>query len=256
MALKTRSNTTFPQHRVSVSDNIRTGNAVSPDSTQIGIPLSNVVVDDLGILAVGANNTLISAATGAENPNNATKSYVFTGTAIGVSPQDGTLSTGTADGPRNVVAVVTHASSIVAMTILIVGRDQYGQAMSELLTITATGTSKTANGKKAFKQITRIDLISAGDSTSNTVGIGFGNVLGLSARPVAGGFIQGTFNGTKEATQGTFVDADVTTATTTTGDVRGTYTPNGTLDGAKRVTCIYVSNNGPTNADGFGVTQA
>lgn len=246
----------MPSHRITVAEDVRSGAANSADRTKVGVPLFNVVYDDLGLPAVGANNTLINASTSTENPNNTTITYTFTGTAIGVSPQDGTLSTGIADVARNVVAVVTHASSIVAMTILVTGRDVYGATMSELLTVTATGTSKTVNGKKAFKRITSIALTSAGDSTSNTVGIGFGDVLGLNYRCAAGGFIQGAFNGVKEATQGTVVDADATTATTTTGDVRGTYDPNGTLDGAKRIVCVYVSKNGPNDSDGFGVTQA
>lgn len=254
--LPIRTTRQYPSERFTVSDDVRTGAANSIDRTQTGVPLANVVIDDLGILAVGANNTLINAATGAELPNANTITYTFTGIAQAVSPIDGTLSTGLADGPRNLVLVVTHASSIVAMTALVTGKDQYGQTMSELFTITATGTSKTANGLKAFKSITTVALTSASNATANTAGLGFGNVLGLSARVALGGFVQGTFNGVKEATQGTFVDAVATAATTTTGDIRGTYTPNGTLDGAKRVTCFYIAKNGPTDADGFGVTQA
>lgn len=243
-------------HRITVAEDVRSGAANSADRTKVGVPLFNVVYDDLGTPVVAVTDAFIKAATGAELPNATTTTYTFTGTAIGVSPQDGTYSTGVADVPRNITVAVTHASSIVATTILVTGKDKYGVTMSEAFSITATGTSKSAAGKKAFKSVTTIAITSAGDSTGNTVNIGFGDVLGACYRVAAGGFIHGAFNGVKEATQGTFVDADATTATTTTGDVRGTYDPNGTLDGAKRVVLVYVSKNGPNDSDGFGVTQA
>jgi len=244
----------FPQHRISNSDNIRSGNALPANRTVTGVPMENVVYDDLGLPVIAVADAFIKAATGAELPNNATKTYTFPASAV--SPTDGTYNSGVADVGRNVVVNVTHATSIVALTVTVTGTDVWGKTMSELFTITATGTTKTVNGKKAFKTITSIAITSAGDSTTDTANVGFGDVLGASYRVRPGAFIQGTFNGTKEATQGTFVEADATTpATTSTGDVRGTYDPNGTLDGAKRVVLIYVAKNGPTDEDGFGVAQ-
>jgi hypothetical protein len=254
MTLPTKATTQFPPYRMSVTDDPRSGNAVSADRTQIGVPLGNVVFDDLGTPENADADALIDAATSTELPNAGTITYTFPGSA---SPVDGANADGVLDVPRNITAAASHASSVVAMTILVSGYDQYGVAMTEQLSIAATGTSQAAAGKKAFKRLVSIAITSAGDATANTLDVGFGNVLGLSARVAPGGFLQGTLSGVKEATQGTFVNADGTSpATSTTGDVRGTYTPNGTLNGSNAVGAYYIAKNGPTDADGFGVAQA
>jgi hypothetical protein len=90
----------------------------------------------------------------------------------------------------------------------------------------ASGTSLT--GKKAFKTVTGITV------SANVTGltVGTAKVLGL---PV---FVAGAAEVIREiqdgavATAGTLVVGDLTTATATTGDVRGTYAPNGTPNGS------------------------
>jgi len=240
-------------HRISVAQDIRSGGANPPNRAVSGVPMANLVYETLTAPAVADVDALIKAATSTELPNNETVTYTFPGSA---SPVDGVDSDGVLDVARNIICQTTHASSIVAMTVLVTGRDIYNQVMSELITVAATGTDESDVGKKAFKTITSIAIASAGNAESNTLNVGFGDVLGLSYRLAPGGFIAGGFNGVKEATQGTVVAADATTATTTTGDIRGTYDPNGTLDGTKDVTLTYVAKNGPLDSDGFGVTQA
>ena len=84
-------------------------------------------------------------------------------------------------------------------------------------------------GKKAFKEITKV--ITSADVTGLTVGTGV--VLGL---PV---FLSDTVDIIREildsvpATAGTVVVGDVATATATTGDVRGTYSPNSAPNGTR-----------------------
>lgn len=245
--------TTLPQHRISVTDNMRSGAAVAPDSTVNGVPLNNVVYEDLGTPELADADALVKAATSTELPNAATKTYTFPGSA---SPIDGVNSDGVLDVPRNVTIAVTHATSIVAMSVTFDGYDQYGRRITETLAVTATGTSKTADGKKAFKSLSSVAITSASDATANTLNAGFGDALGLSYRVAPGGFLQGVFDGTKEGTQGTFVNADASTPSATTGDPRGTYDPNGTLDGAKKVEVYYVAFNGPSVEDAFGKAQS
>lgn len=125
------------------------------------------------------------------------------------------------DVPRNVVAAWTNAA-IVTVT----GTDVYGKTMTE---VSASGTSFT--GKKAFKTITSITSNAA--ITGATAGSG--NVLGLPVFLPAVGLVLKELQDGAVATAGTVV-AGIKTAggsTNSTGDVRGTYTPNATPDGVK-----------------------
>jgi len=147
------------------------------------------------------------------------------GVTVGTTPLaliNGALASGgavTLDVPRNVVAAWTGTSVITVK-----GTDVYGKAITES---SASGTSLA--GKKAFKTITSVSF--SADVTSATVGTG--DVFGL---PV---FLPGTAYILKElqdgaaATAGTAVAGVSTSATATTGDVRGTYDPNAAADGAK-----------------------
>ena len=69
------------------------------------------------------------------------------------------------------------------------------------------------------------------------------------------------WNSTITDDAGTFVAADTATATTTTGDVRGTYVPSSATDGIKRLVMtialpgIAVGPNA-TRIGALGVTQA
>lgn len=142
----------------------------------------------------------------------------------------GALASGgvaTFDVPRNVVITVTHASSVVAMSGTITGTDEYGNTITEAWSVTATGTSKTFTGKKAFKTITGITEVVGADASTNTIIAGNGKVLGLpfkAAIPVI----------TAETEDGAVPTAGVLVAASTasTADARGTYTPNSTLNGA------------------------
>lgn len=202
-----------------------------PVDPAVGVALAPICYLDLGSPIAASANALVVAATGTELPNAATKTYTFP--ASNTSPLDGTNQTGVLDVPRAVASVVTHATSVVAMTVVYTGKDAYGNAMTESHSIPATGTSQTVNGKKAFKKITKIDITAAGDATANTLNVGFIDVLGLPvALPTAGAVIKELEDGAA-ATAGTVVAADPAKATATTGDVRGTYDPNSACDGTK-----------------------
>lgn len=186
---------------------------------------------------------LIAAATSTELPNATTITY--TTADDGASPFDNaatpaptTITTATGatasvwalDVARNITAAVTHASSVVAMTITITGYDYWKQKVVETLDIAATGTSQTAAGKKAIPYVESIAITSADNATTNTLNLGWGDVLGLPYRLAKSADLMALWVGTsEELASATVVVADATTASATTGDVRGTIDPNTAL---------------------------
>ena len=162
------------------------------------------------------------------------------------------------DCPR-AVSVTTASGSPTSANFTVSGYDYYGQAMTEVI---ASGTvaSTTTNGKKAFYQISSI-AVSAG--TTVAVSVGTSDVLGCPIRFTDIGYVisSGWANALAEDT-GTAVVADMTNpATSTTGDVRGTYVPSSATNGVRRlvaslaVPAIAVGPNA-TRLGALGVTQA
>jgi hypothetical protein len=147
--------------------------------------------------------------------------------AAGAITLDGALGDGstiTFDVPRN---IVVDSGGADTATITFVGTDEPGNAMSEAITLNGT---TAVSGKKAFKTITSASC----DATiSNGAFAGNGDVLGLPVfLPKTGMVLKELQNGAAP-TAGTVVAGVTTVATTTTGDVRGTYDPNAACDGAK-----------------------
>lgn len=141
------------------------------------------------------------------------------GLATGIN---GALASGgvaTFDVPRNVVAAWT-GTSILTVT----GTDEYGNVVVES---SASGTSLA--GKKAFKTVTGISV--SADVTGLTVGSG--DVFGLPAFLAEAGDVVAEKQDGAKATAGTAVAGVSTTATATTGDVRGTYDPNAAANGSR-----------------------
>jgi hypothetical protein len=147
-------------------------------------------------------------------------------------------------------------TSTTARTITISGYDYYGQAMTEAITVATAGTAKS--GKKAFYQIVSATI----NGSATAVTIGTTDILGLPVRCFDAGYVVKVgWNNTLAQDTGTFVVADLNTATSTTGDVRGTYTPSSASDGTKRLVMtialpgIAVGPNA-TRVGALGVTQA
>lgn len=229
-----------------------------------GVPVCLLTRVSLGSPAAGDDDLLIDDATSTELPNNSTKTY--TPANNGTSPCDNgsipasasiTTSTGasatvwTLDAPRNLVFGTTVAAADTVFTIT--GYDQYKVKMVEAVTI-ASGDSAGA-GKKAFKYVESIAIYSAGNVTTDTVIVGTGEVLGLPYTLTGtGDFLQASLAGVFESTRPTVVKADATTATSTTGDVRGTIDLNSSLNGTAVVAYYHVTD--PSTATGLrGVDQ-
>jgi hypothetical protein len=157
--------------------------------------------------------------------------------------------------PRAVSITLVTAGTARAYTVA--GYDYYGQAMSEVITSVAAATTP---GKKAFYQIASVTGAGGGSGTALTVGTT--DVFGLPVRCIDAGYVVKVgWNSVILQNAGTFVAADTATATTSTGDVRGTFTPTSAADGIKRLVmtialpAIAVGPNA-TRTGALGVTQA
>jgi len=161
------------------------------------------------------------------------------------------------DCPR-AVSTTTGAGSPTSVNITVSGYDYYGQAMSEVI---ATGTvaSTTVNGKKAFYQIASV---TASGASVVTVAVGTTDILGAPLRITDRGYVtRAGWDNTLAEDAGTMTVAATLTATTTTGDVRGTYLPSTAADGVRRLVmgiALPAIAAGPnaTRVGAFGVTQA
>ena len=126
---------------------------------------------------------------------------------------------------------LTYTLGVTPVTVTVSGFDYFGQAMSEAITSSAA-VSTAVNGLKAFYVITTVS-VSAATGTALTVGTN--NVLGIPVRVANVAYVASVkSNNVLAQDAGTFVAADTATATTTTGDVRGTYTPATASNGIVR----------------------
>lgn len=153
---------------------------------------------------------------------------------------------------------LTYTLGVAPVTVTVSGFDYYGQAMSEAITSSAA-VSTAVSGLKAFYLVTSV-AVSAATGTALTVGTT--DKLGLPVRVFNVAYIASVkSNNVLAQDAGTFVAADTATASTTTGDVRGTYIPANASNGIIRtVMAITLSGIavGPnaTRTGALGVTQA
>lgn len=142
---------------------------------------------------------------------------------------------------RNVQVVLSGAGT---GTVIIDGYDYLVQPMSENIALNGT---TIVLGKKAFKYIRQITWPTVGAVTMN---VGVGATLGLPYK--VGRVLSEEFAQLPVSTLGTVVIPDITSpATATTGDTRGTYTPQSTPNGTSVLTATFefysdvdASNNG------------
>jgi len=233
-----------------------------------GAPFMPLTKVSLGSPVTLDADGLVKAATSTEMPNASTITY--TTATDGTSPLDAAIAAPSTvflnganvlvwvlDVPRNITTINADAGTTAALTIVVTGYDEYGAPMTETITSAATATSIVADGVKAFKYVYSIAITSAADATANTLNMGWGDVIGLPyALPAKSDFFtNGTyFNEVLEGTAPTIVKADATTATATTGDVRGTVNLNSAMDGS--AVSVWYRTDPTSNTTLFGVTQA
>lgn len=223
----------------------------NPSPMDLGIgPLGRIYVWDIVPQALAASNIAAvqtTSATIALTAGTSTRSVVR---------QDG-VTVVQLDCPR-AVSIVSGTGTLTNRNVTITGYDYYGQPMSEVI---ATGTvqSTTVNGKKAFFQIASATISGA---LGATIAVGTTDILGLPVRVFNVAYIASVkSNNTLAQDAGTFVAAVTSAATTTTGDVRGTYVPATASNGIVRTVMgillpgIAVGPNA-TRVGALGVTQA
>ena len=133
------------------------------------------------------------------------------------------------DYPRTLSVFVTNAAGdAIVGTVTIVGIDQNGVGITEVISITAAGAK---NGVKAFAKITSATFAKISGTltgSSDTIALGFGPAIGLPAAPGAkyDRLIKAAFDDADDL--GTF-DATY-----------GLYTPAGTMNGAKLLEVTFL----------------
>lgn len=258
------------RHQLSTADEIYLGNSYFPPyHTRRGILMNAVAYwHDFGAVATIVASSAVAAATSTELPNAATKTY--TTANDNVSPIDDaargavtsvvdsagvTRSCWAIATPRCFTGVMTHGSAVVASTVLLSGLDVYKQPTSELFTFTAGTTSKTVVGAKAFAYLYQIDIVSASDSTANTLNVGFNDKLGLPFCVDKKNKIIGMMDGAMDTP--TIVLADTTSpATTSTTDVRGTVDFATASNGTRLFSAWLIPTSRADAVLAFGVAQA
>jgi len=220
----------------------------NPSPMDLGIgPLGRIYVWDVVPQAAITNNIAASQT--------AAGAGAVTLTA-GTSAKSVVLNNGTTAIQVDVPRAIKVNCSTTARAFTVSGYDYYGQAMSEVITVAVAGTAVT--GLKAFYQVSSVTI--AGSATA--VVVGTSDVLGIPVRVANVAYVASVkSNNTLAQDAGTFVAADTATATTTTGDVRGTYAPATASNGLVRTVMgillpgIAVGPNA-TRVGALGVTQA
>lgn len=262
-------------HRITNANDVRSGNALPANRAVLGVPMLNLVQEDL----LNASGNPVVA-------QNTITSHVFVGAFIAASQAisgagfatiNGAWATAgiaTVDWPR-IIALVSNNAGDTTQTALVTGTDVWGAPMTQLVTLNGT---TVVNTLKAFYTVNSIYLSAAlagnlSVDVGNTFGLSYkarGNgMLAVSTVTMASGLVGTTgelqdypwYNNSGVADLGgTFLKYDNTSpATNLTGDVRGTYAPHATPNGATNNGLIfalkYIAQNGPNNSDGFGQTQ-
>jgi len=242
-----------------VASNILTVSSLTGTVT-VGMTLSGTGVATGTIIANQLTGPSGGAGTYTVTGNATVASATITGTMNGTNAllqPFGSAASINLWNPQCLVAravSVTGSASATGGNITISGYDVYGVPMSEVIAAPASAT--TVNGKKAFKYISSV--VPAFTDAHN-YSVGTTDIYGFPIRSEYFGDVVINYNATG-ITASTGYTAAVTTspATTSTGDVRGTYALQSAADGTKRlmVRQVPLVSNIGSIAGLFGVTQA
>lgn len=155
-----------------------------------------------------------------------------------------------------IVSVKSSNAGDTTQTVTVTGTDYWGQAQTQALTLTGT---TAVNSTKTFKTITAVYVSAA---LTGNLSVGNGDVFGLPYKVTDAGYLLRTgWAGAVADNAGTFVAADTTTPSSTTGDVRGTFAPTTAANGSRRLVIaigLTASQAGPnaTQTGAIGATPA
>lgn len=247
-----------------LTDDLYTGSAVATGSTVSGTGSVgyNVGATINGIGPVG-RNYVYDVVPLTLQTNNLATSQSPAAAALFLTAGTGVTSVTGFGGATALQMDVPRALRFVSggidtgITFNVVGFDRYGQAMTENVTGASAGT---ATGKKAWYQVVSI---TPSASVSSTITVGTTDVFGLPVYVQDAGYIgQVKWNNTLAADAGTLVTGVLTTASATTGDVRGTYTPSANASNGIRRLVVNIllssaaAGSTATRAGALGITNA
>lgn len=191
-------------------------------------PIGRIYIYDIVPLALNA-----AAYAASQSPGAAKAVTLSAGTGVTKSVVNN-QTIYSADVPRAVT--ITSGADESANTITIKGYDAYGALMTQSL---AGGSTATVTTTKAFKSIYSV---TSSANFSGTITVGTSDVFGLPIAVVNVDYIiAAKWDSTLAANAGTFVAAVATTATASTGDVRGTYAQAGNASNGTRRLVISVA---------------
>lgn len=140
------------------------------------------------------------------------------------------------DYPRNILIVPQgKATNIAAGTATVFGYNALGSAIQEQFTIGGTQSVATV-GNLAFKSVTSVQFPQATGAALGNLSVGVGSKLGIKrCMDQNGDYVFSEVGGVYDVTRGT-------AASNPTAVESNTITPNGSMDGTKRVDVFYIQN--------------
>lgn len=202
------------------ADDVYLGSARSPyyRMGKRGIELTHVVSKNMGTIdAADGDGILVAVAATTAITN------FMTALATGALVSGGVATFDVGRAPS-----ITATGDVSSTPLTFVGTDDLGRPITQKIT-GPTGNG-TVNGTVAMKTVT---LISCTGAPSLALTVGSSNVFNFPFRiPDKGAIIAVSADGKPETTLTTVAGLDTaTTPTATTGDVRGTFTPNTSPNG-------------------------
>lgn len=228
--------------------------------------LQNVVTGAALTLAAASGSGIIALSASAPAQFFANPVAIRSGVAIDALPSYHVFgATATRGGSAGFYSRSTNVGRCVSISgvvsgtggnFLVAGYDIYGFPMTQLVTVAAG--ANTVNTTKAFKLVTSV---TPQFTDAHTYSVGVSDIFGIGIMAAFWGDLLVYWNNAL-LTANTGFTAAVTTspATSTTGDVRGTYAVQSASDGTKRLQIIVRPSIGamltnPTTGL-FGVAQA
>jgi hypothetical protein len=243
---------------------------IAIDAAPLAIVVGNIM-PSTAVPASGTPLTLVAASAGditvADPVRNAVTGALTTALRIGPRPVG--LSAGSSSyadiwDPATVysrgVSVTSNGTTLANVTFTINGYDSYGYPQTEA--ITGPGAGLTVTGKKTWKWIGSI-VPTYTVAPGTTAIVNTADLFGFPVRAASFPYITVYWNGALQLT-GTILPADAAVATSSTGDVRGTFAASPASNGAIRlvvfitipVAGMAVTTNAALISGMFGVTPA
>jgi hypothetical protein len=180
------------------SANFYTFTVTSANATAAATYTNNGVTYTV-LATISSGTTLYLSGSGAPSGTTLTKAS-GTGDAT-ITFSAATAGFGQPDFPRIVTIVSTGSDHDAAGVVTVSGTDIRGAAISDAITLNG---NTSVNGVKAFKTITNIDTSACTAIDANAgVEVGTGAALGLDRLMDADEYLQGSYDGTFEATRAT-----------------------------------------------------